>query len=1276
MAKFERGMYSDCTENDQVVSTYRFAKNIVDSNILEVKENEDGFLALSLVAPYTINGIIPVERDFVIFSTNNTDSEIGLATNTGSLTYTYSTVYNNSDLAFNTANPIQGEFRREVNNNRVITFFDIVNTPRILNIDNLSGITDVEDLSLFQRPINPIINNGQVLNNGGALTTGAIIPITRYKNRDGSSTNWYIHDKVYFIIDESTTAAFEQVDGCLGGITTNKSLQIDLIESDTRFETITVGYIKSTNNIITAYRLYDSANASPLTLAITGTETNIEIPIAEVLTSTTSYNNVKAMTQLSGRLFLANLTSDPIPNLQAVACGIKANYETDLINVISTTNSHKSNLSPALMPGEVYALYLGVELKQGGYAYYHIPGRPAVAAETSTVTNEGMTYKTFQVDDTANAVGAQTNMGYWENSNELYPNSTGFNGSVTGEDLRNTPVRHHRIPTLNEIRSQHYPIDNSLGIYTLPRVRLNITEVNIPAEVQSKIRRWKIFYAKKTTTNSLVIGSDLLQFGVGTEQDSNIRWGTGGNWWVDAQTGGTDIWRDFNRPSVDTLRGHCLDFLLNVESATPTYAWFFYKLRRINLNAQYTGFRSSGGLLTQAKENYTENLSGVIDYTVPIQTIKTGVGFYKSLSNFKYLNPNSLDGKFKTQYTEGVFVGDINTPGSSFNSINLEALVRTRSQGSTYVGPPMRTAAPYADIDALNGTEDTMYMQYYRLLTNVHSSVFSQDVIPLDGYASPSESNMSQITGGDTFLCYMSYLAAAPNSSNPDEDVPTSDPAKGIRFWKAYIGYSRNNLNYRHQTTGDISTIYYPKTDPRTLWVPSITTGAAGAHNITFSLTDGVNNIQYNQDYSTENEFITGVIVNPDVITETEFPNTIIFSPVQNEETKEFSWRTFLSGDRYVMPKNKGEIINLRGYRNNELLIHHKYSLFRTRTDAKAGVTGSDIFYKSANLFDLPPEELIIGSAGYGGTRNRFACSLNKMGYFFPDDLQGKIFHYDGDALKEISSNGLRNFFRDFMFIPTNTDNPFTDNGYTIQYDEKVNRLLVTKKTTNNKSWTASFSPAKNYWISYHDFIPDFMFTTVTGSLIGIKNNEFFLMNPATQEVQVINTAKGVYFDSTKNSSYIDVVHNEEAAFDKEYTALKWVTEVYPESIVEDQLSSALDYTSTCTHVTMRTPQHCTGRVTLLNQDSYNSVYSSNVRNVNRSWFFNAIRDLATQTGFVYGFYNNYGIDTTKLNISMPWYDQRRFIDKYVICRFEYDNQVNNRFLFLDSKVEYEKVTK
>ena len=91
--------------------------------------------------------------------------------------------------------------------------------------------------------------------------------------------------------------------------------------------------------------------------------------------------------------------------------------------------------------------------------------------------------------------------------------------------------------------------------------------------------------------------------------------------------------------------------------------------------------------------------------------------------------------------------------------------------------------------------------------------------------------------------------------------------------------------------------------------------------------------------------------------------------------------------------------------------------------------------------------------------------------------------------------------------------------------------------------------------------------------------------------------------------------------------------------------------------------------------DFYDSM-SSNLRNLNRTWYFNDIRDIATQTGFTLGFYEDFELDLTKLDTNTEWYDSRKFIDKYVTCRYEYNNTENKRLLFLESDIEYRNETR
>lgn len=1253
--KPEKGLYQDCSETDQPEGTYRYAKNITDSNLLGTKENEDGFRQFDLVVPYSRIGVIPVGEDFVVFSTDNTDSEIGLVTRAGN-TLTYDQLYNDPDLNFSTEHPIQGEFRKDVTGDRIVAWTDDFNKPRIFNVDDQSDIDDVVDLEIFQEVANPTLSSSSVNDFGGSLLTGAYIPVTKYQNADGSETNWFVHDHVFYINDDSKSESFNTNDGAIPGTVSNKSITFTLTDSDLRYDTIVVGYIRVVDSIITAFEAYSRTNASTLTLSITGGEATTDITLDEILTPTTNYNTTATLTQLSGQLYFGNLTSSPLPLLQESALSILINYTHSKVNVISNIDSHKDNMPPAFMPGEVYAFYLGVELNNGGWAFYHVPGRVSTGNELDTVASEGLTYTRFQVEDTSDKGGATTNMGYWQNENEVYPTGAQF-ATVTG-----TKVRHHRFPTVDHLISQHYNSDSSIGITHLVRLGIEVSIVNIPVDIQPLIKRWKIFYAKKSTANSLVMGSDLLHSATNIETDSVIRWSSGGNWRTEAADIGDD-WEDFLLPPYDNIRGHSLDFYVDSQSTAPTYARFMYTLRRNNLNTIYSGFRSTGCLMTTTGSEAGQTASAVIDYTVPSTTVRSGVGFIKRLDNFTALPANALVDKFKSQYNEASFVADINNPSSAFiglTDITKAIQLQLRSPGRDASGTPFQTVL---GLDASSAvSEGTMYLQYYRLLTDVHTAFTQQDLVATEGYAAPDEGTAT-FEGGDSFMCYMSYITGAPRFANPEEqDASFADNfTTGVRIWRGYIGYSRRNFNYRYQTQGNLGSYYHGKTDPRQMFTPVVNGVLSHRDYVTLvDLSEALNVVQYDQSMNTSNEFNVGVIYNPDLIEATTFPNTIIWSTTQSEESKEFSWRSFPSGNRYVIPKNKGDITNLQGWRNRELLIHTKYSLYRTRTDAALTSDSESVFLKSKGAFDLPPEELTTNSSGYAGTQNKMGCALTKVGYAFPDDLRGKVFLYTGDGLEEISSNGMRMFFRDFMGInEDNDDNPFTSNGYTISFDDKQNRLIVTK-SHGELSWTVSYNPIKKSWISFHDYIPGYMFTVLGGKLYSTKDDLFYAHNEG---------AKGTFYEGIVYPSFIDLTFTGDKQ-DQLFKSVSWMTELYPNTITSGQHDSTLDYSNTLTHLTLRGADHCTGRIPLIPLINFDSYNESNLRNLNRTWYFDNIRDLVIAQGFLLGFYSNYTIDPTKLNTNMEWYDQRKFVDKYLTCRFEYDNTVEKRVLFLEANAD------
>lgn len=1241
----------DCAEVDQPPQTYRFAKNIIDGNVLGAKENEDGFAPAGIQAPYIIIGIVPVDIGFVVFSTDNSASEIGYTTRSGDV-LNYTALYNDPALNFNTSSPIKGEYRVDVTGERVVAWVDGLNTPRILNIDDPASISDVQDLNVFRDISNPAILASSINDSGGSLKTGAYTIISRYQNKDGSETNWFVHDHVFYINDDSKGLAFNDDDGAPGGTLSNKSIGITFNGSDNRYDTLVVGYIQSSGSVVTASQVLRVTNASTVTVTIVGSESTTDLSLDEILTGNTSYTTARAITQLGGQLFLANLDADKIPELQQAALDIRIDYMHEPITVPSNSGNHKDNLPPSFMPGEVYAFYLAVEMNNGTLAFYHIPGRDPLAFDIVPVTNFGLSYTRFQASDTSDEVGggATTNMGFWRNENETYPMDPSFQSP--SRDLRGQRVQHHRFPDLSTLIVGHYNSDASIGITRLPRLGINVSNVLIPLDIQAKIKRWKVVYARKDNTNSLVTGGDLVQFGMGTASDSNVLWSTSGNWALEAEGPG---WESFSLSTRDNLRIHSLDYLLDKATPSPTYARFHYKLRREQLNTQYGGFRSGGARMTISGEDRGQSSSAVIDYTVPGVTTRSNFSFAKRLDNFTYLPQNSQVGRFKSLYTEGCFVCDVNAPGTSFDNINA---IRHLTNSSGTGADPEVFRESDGSITTTVG-EETMYYQMYRLLTDLHTSVFEQDVIPLEQYATPGTSSLTNVFGGDTFLSYQSYLSISPLNANPDAKL--GDPTRqGLRIWRGYIGYSRYNFNYRHQTTGDISSYYHGKTDPRTLFTKFVDT-VDDEYGSLITANDAINMIQYNLDYNSLNNYMVGISSSVDLVQATSFPNTIIWSPIQNEESKEFSWQSFPAGNRYVIPKNKGPIVNLQGTDNKDLLIHTTRTLFKTRTDAKLSADQDNVFLKSADLFDIPPEEILSTTNGYAGTQDKFACVLTKVGYAFPDASQGKVFIYN-DKLNEISSQGMRAFFRDSMQLSA-SGNPFTSTGFNMVYDERNNRLIISKKE-EGVSWTASYNPQTQTWTAFHDYIPDYIFTTTDNTVYSIKDSVFYihLIGPSAPKGSFYN---GLY------PSFIDIAYCPQNDRNKVFISTWWNTEVYPNEYINGQPNRLLDYNKTCTDVTVRTYDQSTGKVPVVRQSDYDDIYDSNVRVINRTWVYDNFRDVSTDTGVALGFYDDFNIDPTKLDTGMEWHDQRKFMDKFIICRYEFSPNTNQRWLFLESDITY-----
>ncbi len=1258
------GLFTDCHEHDQPEGTYRHAKNMVDSENLGALENEKGTIEMVMnttTLPMPIIGSVSLDEGIAVFLADGTDSEIGLVeVDIDANTSTYTAIYNDPALAFDRDFPIQGTYQVNPLGERLVAWIDGLNPPRIVNIDN-PNISNINALSLFPTFTSARLNAATVNNTGGSLLAGSYIPFTRYLQTDGTATNYVVYNKSLQITSSLTSLSFAAFKGNAQGQPSSKSISWEFIDVDLSYDRLQIGVLALVNGTLQPRIIAETKiSASTLTYTYTGAEVGEDITLSELLTPLIAYQSAKAITQLNNTLFLGNLTADSAPDLQSIANQITINYTVRKVAIRQNTdnpgNHRDMNIQAGFKSGEVYAFYFVVEMEDGAEYAYHIPGRGSQAADLvsrSEGSTSGLNFLHYQVRDTSNSVGAYTNMGYWRNQDENYPADfpTGKSFSGTTEALANTPVRHHKFPYMDKvIVEEGYSLDTSIGVTHALQLGIDVSSVFIPLNLQPLIKRWKIAYAQKNDQNSTIVANDLLQYS-STRTPASIgnNWPAttdvlfnGGNWAIHnfinifGQDGQNSVFKN-------SFRGHALDFMYSRPAVVPAYIRCPYRLQVTDLNGTYTGDNTVG---TLNYWNRGEQAGGAVcDFTVAGKASRltvTGGNNYHAIQNFKYLGQNALDAGISTRYSGASLYAEFINPSYAATELGVgTSIIRTNSDPGS------------SDISLFTGTyktEQTALVEYCQLLRNVNIGVFEQTLLLTDKNQVSTQSALLNIYGGDTYLCPMTFVTSVAAGSAATDGYSTS--RRNCFFFKRFIGESKKNWNLRYEGE-DIGKKMFGPTTPQSFWNPALTGTLTDNKESLFDVDVVIiNDIQYNTDYDQRPPCKALIITDLDEFA-TSAPTTIIRSETQSLEKLETSWKTFLPDDRWIMPKNRGEITNLESLGNEDLIIHHKHSFFITKTRVGLGGANSDdVTLKSTDLFEIPPQEILTTEGGYAGTQNPLACKMTKYGYFFIDDSQKKIFLYTKNELQEISGIGMRGFFRDYIGVKK--DNVFLDKGYTVGYDLIYNRLLVTKRnSTDDESLTISYGQGNSrpHWVSFHDYIPDFFVETADGNLFSWKNDRLYRHSVGE---------RGSFY-GTIYPSLVDVVYNNFNGASVVFGSLDWMALVYDADKV--LLDETFDY------ITARTFDKCSGKILLEPLVNVANFYEENIRSLNQIWHFNTLRDISLNPGFVQGFYDDYNIDNTKLNSNVPWYRKRLFIDKYLLCRYEYANLAGNQLLFLGHDV-------
>jgi len=144
-------------------------------------------------------------------------------------------------------------------------------------------------------------------------------------------------------------------------------------------------------------------------------------------------------------------------------------------------------------------------------------GNEAVSSsgETSSGTIFSKVYQERSIPD------SDFNMGYWENTNEFYPNNSTVWGSLAGQK-----VRHHKFPDASDPNYRHFDSDKMV------QFGIKLENIEVPSEIKDKVLGYKVYYAKRDGNNRTILDTSVAHPTLRVLDADNLTTRTANaNWW-------------------------------------------------------------------------------------------------------------------------------------------------------------------------------------------------------------------------------------------------------------------------------------------------------------------------------------------------------------------------------------------------------------------------------------------------------------------------------------------------------------------------------------------------------------------------------------------------------------------------------------------------------------------------------------------------------------------------------------------------------------------------
>ena len=990
-------------------------------------------------------------------------------------------------------------------------------TPITINTEATSP-NDIKQLYLFPEfNHNNFTLTSNTTTTVGAITTGGRLPAgayffsLTYEIEDGVNTNFGVVSSPIFIVEDDLLTAYRQFKGSSSLAITNKAITLSLTDLDTSYRYFKIAIIQKTEtgtNCFITKRI--RLNATTASAFIDDIDKLSPFNINEVVISTPAFDKVKTLTQANKKLRLGypektnkvsliNIYDHVMPYLSI-------NWASDkTVSLNNTIGSYKDPVfifnSRQFKSDEVYALYLGLKVKTGGYyGIYHIPGRIDTGTElTDATTVDGTSIKNFRLTSSAtkDVSGYYGPMGYWENNNETYNNNY---GSI----LANNNVRHHRFPSLKQLHGWKSGILHTtakgIAVQTLTFTGTACFEIGstdvlfaiLPLNAIPIIGTYTPAASPTTYANTYVATFTQV---IALSFNENVRL-------IDTVAAGATAMvtiikytKTLSGYTPTTLYGPitkttvALDETLNftytadVSLNVGDYITFQIEIHQLSTHAPSgtPGLTHAGNIIvyeatqtqdilalrialnwaaiTSAYPATAASLLSVVDSWEILYAKRTlnnqlmldqslviadGAGFrfygFDSMSNLLNIEPTHAKSELYIDSGSGDYI----------ESVYINEITNYRIDTTRYgtINKIKYLPAYNSATIPINTTRENCY--YFETISAITFDKRLVSLINIKNNVYLDFTNQELVsTGVIKRLQTTSAFSLYGGDTYVGHNSVLTFPSALITVPKIWYFPTETILNsgMRYEGENDYEK-FYPLTDITaidTSVTPNIMSYIDSMHNA------GVANLYlYNNDYHLLNTFRQDVINTELTSIYSKNPNRIHSSIPQPDSVVSMYWRKFKPLDYVDIPNNKGPIYKMIG---NDRIVYIKteYSVFRGII-VDSLITGNiDVALKTSEMFDRPVDELLDTDGTYIKCWDREGMIFTPYGLVVVDLEKGSIFVIS-DKADEITKLGIEDWFRDTVKrkLKFNTTNKETiGSGVVLGYDDIYKRLLVTLRNEN-----------------------------------------------------------------------------------------------------------------------------------------------------------------------------------------------------------------------------------